>query len=187
MRDSMKITIRYQYISMLLMQLAASGAIFVFGMVAFWYFLSQPVWKEILSVVFIAVNFGRLYVRAKRFAVLDNKPYTPLKPSKIKGVLFGVVISAVTLILFLLFEYVWTAFRVDDGIVGVFPTVVNVVFYFWSFPYNGIMGLSHGMMTWYSAALMLAVPIAACTLGYIAGCKNIEVIEKLEEYMYEKE
>lgn len=187
MRDSMKITVKYQFVNMLLMHLAAAGVTFVFGMVAFWYFLSRPVWKEILSVVFMAVYFIMLYIRSKKFAVLDNKSYTPLKPSTAKGFLFGVLISAVTIVLLVLFEFMWSAFCVDGGLVGVIPTAVNVIFYFWSFPYNGIMGLSCGLMTWYSIALMLILPVAACGMGYIAGSKNIEVMEKLEEYMYEKE
>lgn len=187
MKDSMQITVKYQCVNMLLMHLAAAGVTFVFGMVAFWYFLSQPVWKEILSVIFMAVYFVMLYIRAKKFAVSDNKPYTPLKPNTAKGFLFGVLISLATLVLLLIFKLMWAAFSIDDGIVGIIPTAVNVIFYFWSFPYNGIMGLSGGLMTWYSAVIMLLLPIAACTLGYIAGNKNIEVVEKLEEYMYEKE
>lgn len=187
MRDSMKITVKYQFASIILMQLAAAGVSFVFGTVAFWYFLTKPVWKEILSAVFIAVYFGMLYIRAKRFAVLDNKPYTPLKPNKIKGLLFGMAAAAVTLALFALFKLVWTFYSSDGGVVGIIPTAVNVIFYFWSFPFNGIMNLSEGTVTWYSVALMLAVPVAACALGYIAGCRKIEIIEKLEEFMYEKE
>lgn len=183
----MKITVKYQLVMMLLMHLAAAGVAFVFGMVAFWYFLTQPVWKELLSVIFMAVYFAMLYLRAKKFAVLDNKPYTPLKPNKIKGVLFGAAVAAVTFILFALFSFVWKHYSADGGVVGVIPTAVNVIFYFWSFPFNGIMNLSEGMMTWYSVALMLILPIAASALGYLAGCKNIEIMEKLEEYMYEKE
>ena len=70
---------------MLLMQVAASGVAFVFGLVAFWYFLSMNIAKEIISVIFIGVNFAMLYIPAKNFAIRDNKSYTPLKPSKLKG------------------------------------------------------------------------------------------------------
>ena len=35
MKDSMKITVKYQFVYMLLMQVAASGVAFVFGLVAF--------------------------------------------------------------------------------------------------------------------------------------------------------
>jgi hypothetical protein len=185
MKDSMKMTVKYQFLNMLLMHLGAAGVTFVFGMVAFWYFLSQPVWKEVLSVIFMAVYCSMLYLRAKKFAAIDNKPYTPLKPHMAKGFLFGLEISVVTFILLVLFKLMWTFFCVDGGVVGVIPTAINVIFYFWSFPYNGIMGLSEGLMTWYSEVLMLVLPIVFCTLGYVAGSKNIEIIEKFENYMYE--
>ncbi len=187
MRDSTKMTVRYQFVYMLLMQLAASGVAFVFGMVAFCYFLTVSVAKELLSVVFITVNFAMLYIAAKKFAVLDNKPYTPLKPSKAKGVLFGALISAVTLALMLLFIFVWRNFSDETGVRGVLPVVVNVIFYFWSFPYNGIMGLSMGRFTVYSGVIMLLVPIAAAIIGYINGCNKVELIDRLKEFMYEKD
>ena len=82
MKDSMKITVKYQFVYMLLMQVAASGVAFVFGLVAFWYFLSMNIAKEIISVIFIGVNFAMLYIPAKNFAIRDNKSYTPLKPIK---------------------------------------------------------------------------------------------------------
>ena len=76
MKDSMKITVKYQFVYMLLMQVAASGVAFVFGLVAFWYFLSMNIAKEIISVIFIGVNFAMLYIPAKNFAIRDNKSYT---------------------------------------------------------------------------------------------------------------
>lgn len=182
----MKMTVRYQFVYILCMQLAASGVAFVFGMVAFWYFLTMSVAKEILSVVFIAVNFAMLYIPAKKFAILDYKPYTPLKPSKIKGALFGVAVSIITLIIMGIFTFAWSKYGTDVGIMGIWQTTVNVIFYFWSFPYNGIMGLSNGMFMVYSAVVMVVVPILATTSGYIAGSKKIELVEKFEDFMYEK-
>ena len=66
-------------------------------------------------------------------------------------------------------------------------TIINVIFYYWSFPYNGIMGLANGTYTIYSGILMLIVPILAAYCGYIAGSKKFEFVEKIEEFMYEKE
>lgn len=180
-------TVRYQFIYILLMQLAASGVTFVFGMVAFWYFTNISIAKEILSIIFITVNFAMLYISAKKFAVLDNKPYTPLRPRKLKAVLMGCMVSAVTLVLMGIFVLTWSKYGDETGIHGVLPTFVNVAFYFWSFPYNGIMGLAMGKFMWYSAVVMALVPIAATTIGYINGCNKIEIAEKLEEFMYEKE
>lgn len=187
MKDSMKITVKYQFVYMLLMQVAASGVAFVFGLVAFWYFLSMNIAKEIISVIFIGVNFAMLYIPAKNFAIRDNKSYTPIKLSKLKGAMFGVLISVVTAILMALFAFVWAKFSDEIGIHGVVPTIINVIFYYWSFPYNGIMGLANGTYTIYSGILMLVVPILATYCGYIAGSKKFEFVEKIEEFMYEKE
>lgn len=185
MRDSMKITVKYQFLNMLLMHAAAVGVTFVFGAVAFWYFLDKPVWKELLSAVFIAVYFGMLYVRAKKFALLDCKPYTPLKPNKLKGLLFGAEIAASIAAVFAVFELVLTLCSGDGGAAAILSSTALLCF--WSFPFYGIMNLSDGMITWYSAVLMIIIPVAACYLGYIAGCRKLEIMEKLEDFMYEKE
>lgn len=187
MRDSMKITVRYQFLYMLLMQTAASGVAIVFGWVAFWYFLNISIVKEILSMVFMTVNFAMLYIPAKKFAQFDNKPYTPLRPNKIKGVLFGCFVAALTMTLTLVFKLMWIYFSNEIGISGGVPTAVNALFYYWSFPFNGILGLNNGRFMSYAIPIMAALPIAATTAGYIAGCKNFEMAEKLDEFMYEKE
>lgn len=187
MRDSMKITVGYQFMYILLMQLAAIGVTLVFGLVAFWYFLNMNIVKEIVSIAFMAVNFIMLYIASKKLAQRDCKPYTPLKPSKLKGAMFGVMISAITLVLMLFFVYVWANYSDETGLNGVVPIVINVLFYCWSFPYTGIMGLYNGHFMIYSGIIMLVLPIAATLTGYIAGCKNIEITEKLDEFIYEKE
>lgn len=187
MRDSMKMSIGYQFGYMLLMQAAASGITIVFGLVAFWYFLNIHIVKELVSIAFMGVNFAVLYIASKKMAQRDCKPYTPIKPSRLKGALFGALISAVTLLLMLLFIYVWANYSDDAGIHGIIPTVINVLFYCWSFPYNGIMGLSNGQFMVYSGIIMLVLPVCATLIGYIAGSKNIELAEKLDKFIYEKE
>ena len=47
--------------------------------------------------------------------------------------------------------------------------------------------LPNGTYTIYSGILMLIVPILATYCGYIAGSKKFEFVEKIEEFMYEKE
>ena len=46
---------------------------------------------------------------------------------------------------------------------------------------------ANGTYTIYSGILMLVVPILATYCGYIAGSKKFEFVEKIEEFMYEKE
>lgn len=187
MRDSMKITVGYQLGYMLLMQLAASGVAFVFGTVAFWYFTNINIAKQILSCILILVNFGMLYIPAKKFALLDGKSYTPLRQVKIKGLMLGCAITVCNLIFAVLFRVLWIYFGTETGITGLLPTLYNAFFYFWTFPYNGLMNLDNGVFTIYSAAIMLIMPPAATFIGYIAGCKKFELAEKLDKFMYEKE
>jgi len=187
MRESTKITKKYQFIYVLLIQLGASGVAFVFGLVAFWYFMNMKIVKEIISIIFILVNFAMLYIASKKFALLDNKPYTPLKPSLAKGVLFGAVVSVVNVIFVLLYKLLWAKYGTDAGLSGVLPMIANTAFYYWSFPYNGLMNMDSGAISAYSVVFMVVMPIAATTLGYIAGEKKFELAEKLDEFMYEKE
>lgn len=187
MRDSLKITVKYQFMRILLMQAAASGVAFVFGAVAFWYFTNINIAKQLLSCVFMLVNFMFLYSPSRRFADMDNKPYTPLKPSMIKGVLFGCMIAALNVIFAVIFRLLWIKFGTETGITGVLPTAYNAFFFFWSYPYNGIMNLSHGTFTFYTWIAMIIVPIAATTAGYIAGCRKFDLVEKIDSMMYEKD
>jgi len=49
------------------------------------------------------------------------------------------------------------------------------------------MNMDSGAISAYSVVFMVVMPIAATTLGYIAGEKKFELAEKLDEFMYEKE
>ncbi len=183
MRDSMKMTVKYQFMSMFLMHLAALGVTFVFGTVVFGYLLDKSGWKEFFSVVFMAVYAGMLYTRARKFGVLDSKPYTPLKPNKVKGVMFGAAIAALMAALFALLKYIGTIFPNYSEAGGV---ITATVFYFLFFPFSGIMNLQGGATEWYSLAVMLALPVAACSIGYAFGCSGISIMETINKFMYEK-
>ena len=187
MRNSSKITVKYQFLRIVLTQAAASGIAFVFSAVAFWYFTNINVAKQLLSCVFMLVNFVLLYICAKNFATSDGKSYTPLKQSYFKGVMFGVLVAALNVLLGIVFRLLWIKFGTEAGIEGMFPTAYNVFFCIWSYPYNGIMNLEHGDFTWYTWLAMIIVPIAATTAGYIAGCRKFNITDKLDTYVYESE
>lgn len=187
MKDSMKMSVAYQFAFLLLIQLAASAVALLFGVVAFGYFLTINVAKQIVTAAFMIMNFAMLYIYTKKFSQLDNKPYTPLKPSLFKGVMFGVVISAVNVLLLLAVSRVWKYWGDASGIQGVLRTVVNAVVYIWTFPYEGIMDLEQGHFTMISAIMSVILPIAATTAGYIAGKRHFELAEKIDSLMYEKD
>ena len=187
MRESTRWTTKYQFANMLLTNLKATAIAFVFFAGAFYGFIDKAIIKEILSVVFITMYFGIVYSRAHKFASLDKKDYTITKPSLIKGVLFGVAIS-LTYAIFLVFYAIMWKYAGADGTINAVPAwIYSVVFWFYTIPYSGIMGLAHGQMMWYSKALMLIIPILATTLGYLAGLKGFNLMDKMAGAIYEKE
>lgn len=187
MRASTTWTTKYQMGSIFLAHLEAVGISFVFLAVAFYALMTKSISKEILSIVFIIVHFGIIYSRAHRFATLDIKAYTKTKPDIKKALFAGFIISLSYIVLLIGYNLVWKYGSVD-GVLISFPSFVySLVFYVYTIPYNGIMGLSHGEMMWYSKALMLLVPPLAACLGYFAGLKGFSVAEKLSTFVYEKQ
>ena len=104
-----------------------------------------------------------------------------------KGVMFGCMVALVTLIITAAFKIMWLKFGNDTGVEGAVPAIINMLFYYWSFPFNGILGLNAGRFMIYTVPVMIVVPIAATSIGYMAGCKNFNISEKINEFMYEKE
>ena len=171
---------------MLLTNLKAVAIAFVFFAGAFYGFIGRPIIKEILSLVFITVYFGIVYSRSHKFATRDKKDYTKTKPSLLKGVLFGVVISLTYAAFLIIYALIWK-FAGENGVLNSVPAwIYSLVFWFYTIPYSGIMGLAHGKMMWYSQALMLIVPVLATTLGYFAGLNGFNLMDKMAGAIYEK-
>lgn len=186
MRDSMKITVPYQFVHILLAHLGAVSVAFVFQTVAFWYFIGTKGCKEVLAIVFSAIYAGMIYHSSRKLSLLDHKSYTPLKPSVLKGTMFGVNVAVITLVLFVLWKLAWINSADETGLVGV-GLVINFIFSFWTFPYYGILGASNGEITIIGGAVMLIVPILASTAGYLAGKYKLDLLDVIERFSYEKE
>ncbi|MDD6485166.1 MAG: hypothetical protein PUF72_11470 [Clostridiales bacterium] len=186
MRETTKMTVPYQFMNIFFAHLAAVGIIMILTLMAFLWVLEKSVIKEIMSVILIICYGLALYSRAAELSRRDNKPYSRLKPDMKKGVMFGVVIAATNFVMILLMKLGWVIWGTPEGMGSVWGVVMNAVFWFWTSPYSGIMGLSRGMMTWYSYVLLAAVPTAATTLGYWAGCKGFELTSVLLKFQYEK-
>jgi len=186
MRDSMKMTVPYQFGQVLLAHIGAAAVSFVFQMVAFWYFIGRNGFKEVMAVIFMLIYAGMIYNSVRRLSLLDHKSYTPLKPSIVKGVMFGVCIAITNVVLLILWKIIWSTCADSTGLNGV-GIAVNAVFTFMTFPYYGVMGASKGAVTVISIILMILVPTAASTAGYIAGKYKFDILDKIERFAYEKE
>ncbi len=193
MRDSMKTTVGYQFMYIIMTYFAAAAAAALFGMFIFYQFTDMNIAKQILSVCLMIVEAAMLYVTAKKFASRDIKNYTPLKESRVKGAMFGVSVAALKIILVIVHEIVWAACSVplEEGgraLGGAGAVAYNFIFNIITFSYNGFMtDPQHGHIGIVAIVLMIIVPIAATTLGYIAGCKRFELAENLDKLIYEKE
>lgn len=186
MRESTKWTVTYQFANIFLTNLKALGISFVFIAAAFYGFIAKPVFKEVLSLIFMTVYFGIVYSRAHKFASLDKRDYTPTKLSLLKGVLLGVFIAVTFVIMLVIYKLMWAAVGVDGAINSVPAWIYSLIFWFYTIPYNGIMGLAHGEMTLYSQIIMIALPIAATTAGYAAGMMGFNIMDKIAGAVYEK-
>jgi drug/metabolite transporter (DMT)-like permease len=176
---------------MILRHLIAVLIIIVFEAVAFWYFLDKPIARQVLAGIFTIVYGLILYSYSRKLAALDNKPYTPLKPDIKWGVLWGLAISATVAVMLVLYKFNWHHFSAvsEDGtpyITNIAAIIVNLLFYIWTGPYFGFIDNSGGGIAVYAQILMIIVPIAATTVGYVAGVKNFDLVEKLDSMTLEK-
>lgn len=187
MRDSMKITIPYQFGSVILTHIAAAAVSFVFQAVVFWFFITRPVIKEIIGIVFTCVYAGMIYHNVNKLSIRDFKDYTPIKPSVFKGIMFGVVLSLITFILFVGWKYVWTNRIVDGSFSGIDSYIINMLFLFWTFPFCGLMNAMGGEINIVGQIVMYAVPIIAATVGYLAGKYNVDALDIIQKIAYEKD
>lgn len=186
MRQGIKMTKKYQIFYMLLVQAIATGISLLFTFVAFWSLMDKHIVKEIMSGIFILINCSIIYSYANKFAWYDKRPYTTVQPEPLKGFLMGLVISLSMLIAFIIYKISWLLGANEAGtyLTNGFAIAGNALFMLWSFPYFGIIGMSHGFVTGYSIVLMLVLPIISAVLGYNAGCKDFNILEKFYKFTY---
>ncbi|MGN1115816.1 MAG: hypothetical protein ACI4TH_04545 [Candidatus Ornithomonoglobus sp.] len=191
MRNSIDITRKYQFGYMLLHHLTTVLIIIVFEAIAFWYFLDKTIGRQVVAVIFTIVYGLALYSYARKLAAWDNKPYTPLKPELKWGFLWGLAISASVGIFLIIYKLDWHFFAAIDEngvpyLTSLWAIGINMLFYIWTGPYFGFVESQGGGIAVYGQILMLVVPMIATTLGYKAGVKNFDLIEKLDSLTLEK-
>lgn len=186
MRNSVKITRKYQFGSMLLHHIIAVFVAIVFESIACLYFLDKPVARYIVAAVFTVVYGFMIYSHARRLAEFDAKSYTPLQPELKWGVLWGVMIAATVLVWIVIFRLNWIWFSVDGAMTNLASIIVNILFYFWTAPYFCLISDTGGHIPVFAGVLMVAVPVAASSLGYMAGMKHFDLAAKLYWLTVEK-
>lgn len=178
MKNSVEITRGYQFRYMILRHFIAVVCILLFEWVLFSFF-GMPIAKYILSGLCTVAYGGILYSAASKLARFDKKNYTPLEPERKWGVFWGVAISAMIGIFMVLFVFARYIPYVGGYIVLLFFLITG--------PYFGFLVDGAGTIPVYAAVLMLAIPILASTLGYIAGSSDFTLAEKLDDLTFEKD
>lgn len=187
MKNSIEITRKYQFGYMILTHLKALGICAVFEAVVCWGFLAQSPGKYIVGSIFGLVYAGVLFAGARKLANFDRKPYTPLKPEIKWGAYWGIMISASYLLFVFVNILVWHICNVQEQTASHLAIVLNSVYIAWNIPYVGLLPLVQAAApVWYDA-IVIAVPLIVCPVGYYTGMKNIDILSKLDALTVEKE
>ncbi len=184
MREPIKWTEKYQTWMIFSEHLKIIGALFIiYGLVAGTLSV-KPIFKEIISVIFMLIYFIFLLIKAGFIAKTDIKDYTPTNKSYKKAIIFGGIISFSNLLLWAILKTVFTLINGEDGI---FSFVLSAVFKLYTIPYNGIMGINGADIMWYSLVMMIVLPVISVLSGYCAGIKKFDFSKYISRFIYKKD
>ncbi|MEE1224179.1 MAG: hypothetical protein UH081_02845 [Clostridia bacterium] len=185
-KDMTKLTVGYQFRHMFLGHLSGLFLVDALWLIAFSWTLDKPIWKEVASALFTLLYFSMIYSSAGGFAKHDKKPYTSLEVNKVKGFMFGLMISVLNVLFIVMYALIWKIFGDGNVLTSGWAIGCNVVFMLWTLPYFGFMNATTGTITVYSAVIMAVLPVLATGFGYIATCKDFYFTDKFAGFVYVK-
>ncbi len=187
MRNSVDITRNYQNWYMLRRALLGAFVSIVVEIVVFINFLDVKILRTIIGCTMVFVYGCILYSGAATLGKFDAKPYTSLKVQKWRPLVWGWIISLINIVFLVIYKINWSQMPMGDELPSLWSVIINGVFYFWNAPYMGfIYGNTGGYIAPAVIAAMILLPVVACYLGYIAGSKNLFVLDKVNDFMFEK-
>ena len=186
MRESIKITRKYQFGYMLLKHVTTVFFILLIELLIFGQLLTMNIVKNIMAGIMIFCYSVSMYTSSNTLASKDMKPYTPLKADIKFGFLWGVTISATIAVVYVFYRINWTVFATEGSMVGIWPVLYNVFYMFWTAPYFGLSSSEGGSVPYYVVAIMLIIPPVMTTMGYYTAVKKIYLSDKLIAFMHEK-
>lgn len=187
MRESIKITRKYQFGYMLLQHVTTVFFILLIELLIFGPLFTMNIVKYIMAIIMIFCYSASMYTSSNTLASKDMKPYTPLNANIKFGLGWGLAISATIAVAYILYRINWAVFTVDGSMTGIAPVLYNVFYMFWTSPYYGLWSSEVGIIPYYVVAIMLIVPPVMTTLGYYTAMKKIYLADKLIAFMQEKE
>ncbi len=181
-----KTTLLRQCVNMVCTHLAACGITAIFIFIAFWVFMFEGIWDYVMGIVFLLVYFGMIYSASKRQQERDRRGFTVTGVNKKKGFLFGGVLCAVMLVIYILYKMSWALMSMNGMIVTATGHIYNFLFGFWNMPIFASLDTVGGNAQWYIMIFMYIAAFSASVLGYYAGIKNYNISERIDQSMYEK-
>ena len=182
-----EVTVGSQIKSVLLTHLYTALITLVFGLGAFWWFLAQDKWKQLYAVICSIIYLCVMYTKGEKIAKQDKRTVSVTRPYPMKGFVISLSITAVTLILWLLFRMTWSFMVIDGNIWGWSGVVYNAAFVVWTYFCNGLMNIDGGHIEGYMYIVLVLLPAVGLGLGYFAGYKGFLLTEYAAKNMYEKE
>lgn len=186
MRESIKITRKYQFGYMLLQHVTTVFFILLIELLIFGPLFAMNIAKNIMAIIMIFCYSASMYTSSNTLASKDMKPYTPLNTNIKFGLMWGLVISATIALAYTLYRINWAVFTIDGPMTGVAPVLYNIFYMFWTSPYYGLWPSEGGIVPYYVVVIMLIVPPVMTTLGYYTAMKKIYLTDKLIAFMHEK-
>ncbi len=187
MRNSVDITRKYQTWYMVRRALLASIVCIIVQIVVFINFFDVKTMRTVIGCVMTLVYGALLYTGAATFGKFDAKPYTPLAVQIWRPLIWGGILALINVVFLVVYKVNWLYIPTGDELPSLISVIINGIFYFWNSPYMGfIYGNSNGYISLITVIIMVIVPALACLFGYMAGSKNMFILDKVNDFMFEK-
>ncbi len=183
--ESAQINLRSQFLAVFIRHIFISGLAVVFGIGAFWWFLTQKTYNILYSCIFTCIYFGMMYSKCSRIAAHDLKGYAETKSYPLKGIVLVLPVILLTLALDILRLIMWKYMSDGTRLTGIPAVLSNAAFIMWTFPFNGIMAVHESAVSLAGRIALYGIPLISAFSGYFAGYKRFSLIEKLIPFMYE--
>lgn len=186
-KASAEISLGSQFRTVFLRHIFIGGLAAVFGIGAFWWFLTQRIYNVIYSCIFTCIYIGMMYTKCYKVASHDLKGYAQTKAYPAKGIVLILPVLAVTLILDVVRVILWK--YAADSVMSqrLMRIAVNTVFIVWDFAFNGIMAVDKEYVSLAGRIAIYGVPLLSAWAGYYAGYKRFDIVEKILPFIYEKD
>ncbi len=141
---------------------------------------SSDIFRNISGVLFSIVHFWIIYDGAATLGKLDRKTYTPLGFEIKWAVVWGVLISLMSLVFISIYKLNWHF----GNPVSVF---INIVFFILESPYYAFLISSPKTVPFFVIIISVVIPVVASVTGYVSSKNNSFISDKLRSLMFEKD